>query len=235
MASDGYTAGKPVQAGIRLKIDEGWHSYWVNPGEGGMPLGVRWTLPEGWVAGPLLHPVPKRFMTGELPGFGYEKEVIYPVFITPAAEAGGPAEIKAKVSWLTCDDAACVPGKAELAAGLVEEAGDPGPDAATLARSMDGIPQPLNGATLKVLPKDGVIGLEAGLPEEVDLTGAEVFPMTPAVVDHLKPIEFVKDGKVWKATVAPHEYAEGPPDELELVLAGGRLEFPLLLSWKAGD
>lgn len=63
--------GKPVQTALRLVVDPGWHTYWENPGEGGMGISVKWDLPAGWTAGALEHPVPQRFMTGELAGFGY--------------------------------------------------------------------------------------------------------------------------------------------------------------------
>ena len=87
-----FQVGKPVPLGIRLKFDPGWHGYWINPGEAGMPLSAKWTLPEGWKAGELRHPVPKSFKTGELSGFGYEGEAVYLVDLVPPAGASDAAE-----------------------------------------------------------------------------------------------------------------------------------------------
>ena len=63
--------GGEVMLAFVMRPEPGWHGYWVNPGVCGMALSAKWTLPEGWKAGELKQPVPKRFMTGDLPGFGY--------------------------------------------------------------------------------------------------------------------------------------------------------------------
>ncbi|RYD32360.1 MAG: thiol:disulfide interchange protein, partial [Verrucomicrobiaceae bacterium] len=148
--------GKPIQTGIRLVIEEGWHSYWINPGESGMKLKVVWDLPEGWTAGEVGHPAPKKFLTGELPGYGYEGEVVFPVTLTPPAGASGSVELGAKVSWLTCNDASCIPGKAELklspAAGTAAHA-----EAIGKARAL--VPQPLEGLKLDVSETGDAVAL----------------------------------------------------------------------------
>lgn len=234
-ASEGYSPGSAVELGIRLKIEKGWHTYWVNPGEGGMPVSVEWTLPDGWVAGPLLHPVPKRFMTGDLPGFGYEGEVVFPVFLTPGPEASGEVRIKAEVSWLACDDGACVPGDASLTIPLADAVTGPADGAGTIAEAMKMVPQPVEGAELKVESVEGELRFLLKLPDGMDPSESSVFPMTPTVVDAGEQPEFEKIDGVWQATAKPDAYASGAPDELELVLAGGKLEKPLLVSWEAGD
>ncbi len=57
--------GKEIRTVIRMKIDSGWHTYWENPGEGGLPLSIEIELPEGWKAAEISYPTPVRFMTGE--------------------------------------------------------------------------------------------------------------------------------------------------------------------------
>lgn len=231
--SDGYTGGKPVELGIRLRMDEGWHTYWINPGEGGMPLSAEWDLPEGWVAGPLLHPVPNRFMTGELAGYGYEGEVVIPVFLTPPAGADGSADIKVSLSWLTCDDSACVPGDAELGIELAHGVSGPGRGVAAIAAALKRVPQPLAGADLRVAVSDAQVVLDVGLPVGVDPTGCEVFAATPTVLDSGQRLRLTEAGNRWQATAAANEYADGPPTKLDLVLTGGKLEKPVLLRWES--
>ena len=51
--------GQPVRGAIRLVMDEGWHTYWKNAGDVGLPTQVTWTLPTGWTAGPLQWPAPE--------------------------------------------------------------------------------------------------------------------------------------------------------------------------------
>ena len=36
-----YESGKPVRTALRLVLDPGWHTYWENPGEGGMKISAK--------------------------------------------------------------------------------------------------------------------------------------------------------------------------------------------------
>ncbi|MES2437825.1 MAG: protein-disulfide reductase DsbD domain-containing protein [Verrucomicrobiota bacterium] len=225
-------AGKPLQTAVRLALDEGWHTYWKNPGEGGMEISVKWELPEGWKAGELEQPVPKRFMTGGLPGFGYEGSVIFPVAFTPPAGFSGEAKLRGKISWLTCNDDSCVPGNADLELSL--SAGPPAPtqDAATIAAALEKIPQPReNGAALTVEEKPKTLLLAITGIELAE--NSEIFPATPQVVDAAADFKFSKAGDRWTAEVPKNEYATGPAKELTLVLAGKGGTAPVSLTWKA--
>jgi DsbC/DsbD-like thiol-disulfide interchange protein len=225
-------AGRLVQTALRLVLDEKWHTYWKNPGEGGMEISVKWELPEGWTAGELEQPVPKRFMTGELPGFGYEGTVLFPVAFTPPPGFAGEAKLKGKFSWLTCNDDSCIPGNAELE--LVITAGAPAPtaEAGVIAAALEKIPQAKGSdATLEVVEKPkslvlAITGVE--LPEN-----SEIFPATPQVVDAAADFQFSKSGNRWTAEVPKNEYATSPVKELTLVLAGKGGTAPVSLTWKA--
>lgn len=59
-STDAVTPGKAFDVAIRFKIDKGWHIYWQNSGESGLPPRVKWTLPTGVSAGSAQFPVPKR-------------------------------------------------------------------------------------------------------------------------------------------------------------------------------
>jgi DsbC/DsbD-like thiol-disulfide interchange protein len=112
--------GQPFTVALRLKMDQHWHTYWLDPGDSGEPISVKWTLPTGFTAGPLQFPVPIQFVQpGDIVGYGYENEVVLLTTITPPGDlpAGTPIDIKANVSWLVCSDV-CLPGKAALAMSL---------------------------------------------------------------------------------------------------------------------
>ncbi len=228
-----YQAGKAVPVGVKLTIEPGWHSYWINPGVGGMPLKATWTLPEGWKAGELQQPVPKRFMTGELPGFGYEGEPVFLVDLTPPAGATGDAECKVKLSWLTCNDSACVPGDVELSMKLPAGDGSAGKEAPVVAAASAKIPAASPGMSLDVQDKGKTLVLTLTVPKDLDLEGASAFPATPEVIDAAAPLVFQRSGETWTVTAPKNEYAEGPATLLEVVLAGGKLSKPLTVSWRS--
>src|SRR5438067_6037154 len=69
---DSVKAGKPFTLGVLLKIKPGWHVYWKNPGDSGLPTRVTWKLPEGFTADELRFPIPTRFdQPGDIIGYGY--------------------------------------------------------------------------------------------------------------------------------------------------------------------
>lgn len=108
-------AGEAFYAGVLLVMKKDWHTYWINPGDGGLPTTVEWQLPEGFTAGPLEWPYPHYFNDDEVASYGYTGEVLLMAQITPSPSVrmGKDVPIAAKVAWLACNKI-CVPGKADL-------------------------------------------------------------------------------------------------------------------------
>lgn len=110
--------GGTVLAGVRLQIDPHWHIYWRNPGASGMPTSIEWQLPAGVSAGPIQWPLPQKLPDQDLTTYIYKDEVVLLVPLKLASSLPpGPIDLKAKVSWLECDQQ-CVPGSAQVQAGL---------------------------------------------------------------------------------------------------------------------
>ena len=234
-ATASYAVGKPVQTAVRLVVDAGWHTYWQNPGEGGMKISAVWEMPAGWTAGELEHPVPKRFMTGELAGFGYEGTVVFPVKFIPPAGFTGTAKLSAKISWLTCDDQSCVPGNAALALSLTAGGPTVTAEAKLIEDALLKIPRQASALKLTVaeFPKSLTLTLARETPQPFDPAHYVFFPATPQVIDPAAKLEFTQAGDKWTAEVPKSEYATKAILELTLVLAGKSTQPPLALTWTA--
>ena len=115
---DAARPGDTVVAGVELKMDSGWHTYWKNSGASGMPTSIKWTLPAGVSAGEIQWPAPKKLPEEELTTYIYEGEtmLIIPLKLAPDLKPG-TLPIKGKVSWLECE-VMCLPGDAEVSATL---------------------------------------------------------------------------------------------------------------------
>ena len=68
--------GSPSTVALRLKMDRGWHTYWRNPGDSGLPTTIAWKLPAGLSAGPIEWPAPRALPVGPLVNYGYDDEVL---------------------------------------------------------------------------------------------------------------------------------------------------------------
>jgi DsbC/DsbD-like thiol-disulfide interchange protein len=123
--------GKTAFLGITFDIDPGWHLYWDGLSDSGMPIQVAPELPEGFKAGTLLWPTPKRqVLPGELLDYVYEGRVtlILPVTVPETATPGQNVRFAAKLDWLECNDV-CLPGAGEVELTLpVAAAGAPAPE-----------------------------------------------------------------------------------------------------------
>jgi thiol:disulfide interchange protein DsbD len=107
------TPGKPFRIGVRLTIDPGWHVYWTNPGDAGLPTRVTFTGPDGFTIAPVQFPTPLRIEEpGPIVMFGYENSILLTALVTPPAQL--PADFSGhfgvSVSYLVCADL-CIPGK----------------------------------------------------------------------------------------------------------------------------
>lgn len=230
--SGGYGPGEALWVGVRMKIEDGWHTYWENPGAGGMRPEINWSLPEGWTAGPLQFPDPITFTTGDLPGFGYEDEVVFPVRLEVPEDFSGAAELIGQFDWLACDDRACVAGNASVRANWPAD-GEGAAVSDELERWKKRVPQPREGAALAVDAGDAEIGLELILPESIDLTKARVFPATAGVIDDGAGLSFKAHGDgVWTAEVPRHDFAPEVIARLDLVVVAPGIEPPLRVGWE---
>ena len=183
--------GKPFTAGVSLRMDPGWHVYWKNPGDSGLPTRVAWEMPAGFTAGPLQWPVPERFETQGLVTYGYSRQVLLFAVITPPASlpAGRSVTLRANVDWLACT-VECTPGKAALGISLPVGAAEPrnDPQWEDSFRSTRGlVPAVIPGAHAAAQADNARVTLRA---QGVDVpAGARVsfFPSAAGVINDSAP------------------------------------------------
>ena len=142
------SAANPSQVlslGIELSMEQGWHTYWQFSGDAGAPTQVKWELPEGWEAGPLQWPLPKKYEEqGDLIVYGYADRVllISRVQVPAAAAFGDTVSIAADVSWLVCREL-CIPGQARLQISLPVGTGET-QHGSLFERTMQAVPTELS-------------------------------------------------------------------------------------------
>ena len=113
-----HTAAQPGQT-LRLAIEQlivpGWHTYWINPGDSGEPMKVKWDLPQGYKVSDLLWPTPDHVPYGPLMNFGYSDHAVMLADLTVPATAkiGNTVPVRGKVSVLVCDEI-CIPETHDL-------------------------------------------------------------------------------------------------------------------------
>jgi DsbC/DsbD-like thiol-disulfide interchange protein/cytochrome c biogenesis protein CcdA len=215
--------GQALRLGLWLQHDPGWHTYWLNPGDSGLPTRIDLELPAGFEAGPIQWPIPERLPAGPLVNFGYSDTVVLPLTVrVPDSLEGGHLTLRARADWLVCE-VECIPGDGEYELTLpVSEAAVPDPRwAADFARADRRQPQPAPAAAgLGFTDQTVELRLPAELDETPDARWA-FFPLGAQVVSNAaEPVWVEADGR--RALVLPKsDYFVGAPESFEFLLARG--------------
>ena len=221
--NESIRAGEPFWLGLRLKMDRGWHTYWKNPGDSGLPTRIKWTLPEGFEARPIEWPYPHTFTQGPVTSYGYEDEVLLPAQVRPPASLvpGRPVTIAARAEWLECAEA-CVPGRADLSLTLPVTGERPRPApawAAAFAEARRRLPAVPAGWTFEAAESGSGIELRLHPPKAWGpVEKAYFFPEAPALVDHAAPQKLARAAGGYHLDLTPAPDAARPPAALQGVL-----------------
>ena len=140
--------GAEVKVAIHMQPEPGWHGYWSNPGEVGLPVEARWQAPAGVRFSELRHPAPRLLDVQGIASYVHEGPfTLFATMRVPEGiEQGTALPVQVSLNWLVCSDSLCVPEGATLSANL--RAGDGAMDgsaAQTVARGERAMPQPLRG------------------------------------------------------------------------------------------
>lgn len=217
--------GQPFWVGLRLVMDDHWHTYWQNPGDSGLGTRLKWSLPEGFTAGPIVWPAPQLIPTPPLVSYGYEREVLLLTRITPPATLPpGDITLSARASWLMCKDV-CIPGKAEVSLTLPVRDAPPEPDptwAGRFTATLAALPAEATGWITRARHSGSTIELQATLPEGWQTGRREVyfFADREGVIESAAPQQVSWEGRTLRLTMARAATADELPARLTGVLVG---------------
>jgi thiol:disulfide interchange protein DsbD len=197
--------GEPLWLALRITPRAGWHSYWKNPGDAGMPtriVAAQW--PPGWRLGPLQWPAPQRIPVRQLASYGYDGAVVLPFqLFAPRTLAPGHVRLPLRVEWLVCEDS-CIAQDGELMLTLPAQGGAPradhaglgsgSPPARLIAAALARVPVDDAAVQAQAVRRDGRLQVTiAGLPP----ARGELFIETEAVVEPGPPPALERQGGRW--------------------------------------
>jgi thiol:disulfide interchange protein DsbD len=240
-APEGIAAGKPVWVGLQLAHSPGWHTYWKNSGDSGLPTQMQWTLPAGVTAGDIAWPVPKKIPVGSLANYGYEGTVLLPVPLTIGPDfKPGPLsrdlEVKLHANWLVCQKE-CIPEEGDFTL-RVPLTSSTAMNAGAFDAAFKAQPRPLAGDSRVEIAGDAIKLTVKGLPASVQGKTLEFFPETPEVIETAAPYQQSWQGTTWTAQIPLSLQRTQSPTVLPVVLAlgneGWRAEAKVVDTWPAG-
>ncbi|MDP3858636.1 MAG: protein-disulfide reductase DsbD family protein [Stagnimonas sp.] len=208
---------------LKLVPEQGWHTYWINAGDSGLPTRLLWTLPDGVGAGAIQWPAPHRASLGELTNYGYDDETLHLVSIAVPADwpLNQPLKLQAKAKWLVCKDV-CIPGEAELSLSrpVTDGAADLDPAVApTFEQARAELPQPLpEGASARFAIAGGQFSMALEGADFSQAQAIDFFPYDGALVNHAAPQKLAVASGGLRLTQALSGYFLEAPTEVGGVL-----------------
>jgi DsbC/DsbD-like thiol-disulfide interchange protein len=118
-------AAGALRAGVEIKLDVGWKTYWRYPGDSGVPPRFDFSGSDNVRDVAVLWPAPTRFSDGGGTSIGYTTSVVLPLRVT-RADAHLPATLHMKLEYAICEKL-CVPvqAQAELSLPATDSAAEP--------------------------------------------------------------------------------------------------------------
>lgn len=220
--------GDQFLGALRLDLDDGgWHVYWKNVGDSGLPPRIDWELPEGVSIGEFTWPAPHAIPLATLMNYGYEHQLVLPfeIRLPQGATPGGEIELRGRASWLICLET-CIPEQADLVLRLPVAATLASEDAAgaLIAEALAAAPVPLTGEAMVERSGEGFrVGVrdEAVAASAPAAASARFFPDGPEIV-HAAPqaVEFGPEGLSVSMTSSEYAPAGETPLSGVVVLEG---------------
>jgi len=246
-APQGVAPGQPLWLGLQIEHAPGWHSYWKNPGDSGLPTEFEWQLPGHVVPGAIAWPTPRKFPLGELANYGYKGTVLLPIplEVRPGFAADALA-LEVLATWLICREE-CIPQEARfqvrIPAQMATVAHAAAFEAAWAARP-SALPA---GASQLVAGEQALQATLHGLPAAWQGRKLEFFPEIGALIQPGAAWQQRWEGGVWHASIPLNPFRSASPEALAVVLAladappdtgpnnpaGVRLELPVPGGWPA--
>jgi DsbC/DsbD-like thiol-disulfide interchange protein len=171
--------GGQLWLGVHFILENGWHIYWVNPGDSGQPPVFQWQLPPGFVAGEVQWPRPEKMQHSQMADYGYHDEtlLLLPVQTPQQAPKNQRINIGADAKWLICREV-CIPDHAhlQLSVPIAESTADDPKVAPLFAGTKQLLPKPLP-STWRARAESRGTKVVLTLTTGKSIASAEFFPL----------------------------------------------------------
>jgi thiol:disulfide interchange protein DsbD len=216
------SAGAAFTLGVVFKPDPGWHIYWKNPGDSGLPPRFTWKTSPGVQIKEPIWPHPNLIPAGPLTTYGYASgEVLIPFPATlNSALKSHSAHAELSLEWLVCREE-CLPGSANLAISLpvTDRPGAASEEAPLFEKAFASAPRELDKVSIAIEEQDDRI-VVALIPLEARFlpSSATFFPEDPRIVSNSGPHLSKKEGGVLTLTLTRDRNRKEPINRLRGVL-----------------
>ncbi len=220
LVAEGSTVqpGKPTTLALEMHPTQGWHGYWLNPGDAGLGLQLTWHLPAGASAGTPQYPVPETLVVSGLMNHVYQSDyaLLIPFTVPADAKPGTTLPVSVKAEWLACTEQICVPESANLST-MLKVSAFPAQHDARFDAWRAKLPAPL-GAQAHIAVQGDTLRLGIPFPASATLERPHVFSADERAIDYAAPQGFARSGDTLVVTLKRAPGAAADPASFNAVL-----------------
>ena len=139
-------AGDTVTLALKLEMDPGWHVYWRNPGDAGLPPQIIWNEATTAEFDAFQWPLPETLpvVPNQIMDYGYSDVVVLPFTATLPVDAAGTYTFSGTADYLICEEI-CIPETAPVSLTLDIGAPSQGANAGLILQWQDKTPAAFDG------------------------------------------------------------------------------------------
>ncbi len=199
---------KEFTIAAELTMEKHWHTYWINPGDAGLPTNIEWTIPENVKLKDQAWPYPEKIPFADMANFGYESVVA--AFYTFSYSGNVDfSKISAEALWLVCKEK-CLPGsgKATLNTKTTQA------KKKELAMFENMLPLRANVDNDLIINEESV-KITLDLPK---LNKVKIFPVTEGIFENAKDPDIQMDADGFSFVISLSDFRIAEPNEFELLI-----------------
>lgn len=201
---ESLTPGSAFTIAVKFILEPGWHIYWKNPGDSGLPPRFTWTTPPSVRVSDPLWPYPQRLTTGPLVNYGYGNVLIpFPANLATTVKTDS-VTISVGLQWLVCKDE-CLPGEgsAEITLPISKAAAPPSRHSKEFEQAFAQVPTPLERVSIAVEEQQDKLVL-ALIPLEDRFLPPQMqfFPEDKRIISNSKEQQVTRDGDSLRIALA---------------------------------
>lgn len=185
---DVVTPGQDFHIALSTVLNEGWHTYWRNPGDSGEPVDFQINPVPNVTLGDIIWPLPKPVPTGPIMNYGFEGEPLFPVPVRVSSDAtpGDVLTFSGKAYYLVCREI-CIPEGFDYALDVTvgETAQTDRRRSRNIKKAIAAGPRPADinaGARME----NGRLLIDVAM-ETAGITDVYIFPVDPGTTLHSDP------------------------------------------------
>ena len=219
------TEGSGFRIGVNFVPEDGWHIYWLNPGDTGLAPEINWTVSGAKSSdfSEIQWPFPELIKVAHLTDYGMHGQTL--LFSNASIQRDNPQQseitIHAKVSWLVCQES-CIPGDANLSLSLplAQQAQVNLSKASYFEQASSAVPQKLSVLSSSAIRKGDHLDMVVYAQSLIfkDAKTVDVYVKNTNVVHNGEPLKISWRANRLEWQSALSEYFNVAPETIQVVL-----------------